>query len=538
MLINNIQNKNIHGLSLKGKKEIKETKPLTSNYPSYSLPSKYYPTIIPFKAVSKNFQGSKLFDKDGYIDWKNKIGWDFLKQDTPLDWSKAEKAEIKAFLRALFLAEVKEDHRVQIYTPDNTILPLATYHTLANSESQNEFEDRLDELKAIEEGKDPEYKKPSYLDLSIIKPKTNELNLNNAVIFDTETTGINTNPEEGPIDKIIQIGAIKLGPDGKVNTKTALSQLINPKMDISEGASKANHITKDMLKDKPVIDEILPDFVNNYIADNPVVIYNSKFDVPMLNNAIIASKDHEKLAKIKLCLAIDPFIILQRIHPYLGASKKLGDQYKFLFGRTLKGAHDALTDVKGTADVFKYCCLYLNKNFTPTKEKKSLTVKDLLTFQFGGKVDGLNIELDNKGCDGSKSFKKSYNQTKLRLKNFDLGYGTSALFNEDQKDKQKLLEKQIGPDNLEILNKIDKRDDLFKKDEPYEKDHFIKVLKTFDFKPYNGKSIEEITSNIADLCKVTSGNIEIKKWMKNIADEEGNDLPDIEIIEKCCSGKM
>ncbi len=67
--------------------------------------------------------------------------------------------------------------------------------------------------------------------------------------------------------------------------------------------------------------------------------------------------------------------MIQRIHPFIGAKKKLESQYRFLFCKDIEGhAHDAFNDVNATMDVLKYCVLYLNKHFTPTKTKKALTV--------------------------------------------------------------------------------------------------------------------------------------------------------------------
>lgn len=463
-----------------------------------------------YQAYVLSFKKSTTNNKE--INW-DEIGWDNLKHE-PIDWTKADKAYVKNFLEKIVWNETKDNESVSKYNPENTTGPLALYPTLASLESEKNFKDEQDELNLIASGKD----KPEYLDKPVINPKTGKFNVN-LVIFDTETTGKETDPNKGPVDKIIQIGALKINSNGKILGDKELSQFINPEMHISKEAKDKHHISDDDVKDKPVIKKLLKKFVNDYIGDDLIVAYNSKFDIAMLNNAIDDynkdDKNSEKLTGRKHCLTLDPFIILQRIHPYLGASKRLGEQYKYLFGQDLEGAHDALIDVKATAKALEYCCKYLNKNY---KKKGSLTVKDVLTFQLGGIVPGLDILLDDDGCDATKVFENSYQKKYyVDVKNFVLGYTIPKSLDPDLKTK-------IGDNNAKIFTNI-----KITNKKGYKKNYFIKLLKTYDFEKYKDKSRDEIIQLLAD-ASVVKGDSHEKFWIKNIKEEEGNDLPDIEIL--------
>lgn len=476
------------------------------------------------KAVKKEYQGAGLYDGN-YIDW-NKAGWDNLSKE-PLDWEKASDLEIAAFYHAMALAETKDSTWVRRYNETNVPEFLSTYHKTAKFGQLKEYYDYLLDLKAIGINKHPEIGKPSFLDKPVLDEKGN-FNLEFCV-FDTETTGIDKSLDG---DRIVQLGAVKVGKDG-VKGNTAVSQFINPEMPIPEGASNVHHITDEMVADKPKMEEVLNDFLNRYLKDQLLVAYNASFDIPMLNNSIqrynteAVSKEHEKA----MALTLDPFILIQRIHPFVGASKKLSEQYKYLFARNMEGAHDALDDVKGTVDVLKYCCYYLQEH-----ANRPLTVKDLLTFQFGGKVDGLDLQLSKRGYDQTKSFKTSYRLDALVVKNFFDGYLITETSSRKKTNRNVIsdLKPIIGEDNAQKLwalrqtdpdSRIKSRDTMEAKLESLED----------PLQPYNGMSVEEIIDVIIDKSKYYINNRPVEVWRKNTRTDHlyyGNDLPDVKIIKK------
>ncbi|MBF0216993.1 MAG: WYL domain-containing protein [Candidatus Omnitrophica bacterium] len=92
--------------------------------------------------------------------------------------------------------------------------------------------------------------------------------------FDFETTGLF--PNYG--DKICEIGAIRVEPDG---TTREFNALVNPMRPLSDGAFRVNGITSEMLGDKPVISEVLPSFLE-FIEGSVLVAYNAGFDMGFL----------------------------------------------------------------------------------------------------------------------------------------------------------------------------------------------------------------------------------------------------------------
>ncbi|MBC7474710.1 MAG: 3'-5' exoribonuclease [Candidatus Sericytochromatia bacterium] len=98
------------------------------------------------------------------------------------------------------------------------------------------------------------------------------------VSFDLETTGL------FPITcKIIEIGAIKFNLSGEI---ARFETLVNPNAPISIESYNVHQIDYDMIKDKPSIEEVLPDFIN-FIDDCVVIAHNSIFDVSFISYCLM-----------------------------------------------------------------------------------------------------------------------------------------------------------------------------------------------------------------------------------------------------------
>lgn len=95
--------------------------------------------------------------------------------------------------------------------------------------------------------------------------------------FDTETTGLHCQT-----CRIIEIGAVKFNADGIIDQ---FNTLINPQCDIPLECTNINHITNEMVKDSPIINNILPDFLN-FIKGTYIVAHNASFDMRFLNAEI------------------------------------------------------------------------------------------------------------------------------------------------------------------------------------------------------------------------------------------------------------
>ncbi|MGB0454332.1 MAG: PolC-type DNA polymerase III [Bacteriovoracaceae bacterium] len=89
------------------------------------------------------------------------------------------------------------------------------------------------------------------------------------VVFDLETTGLSS-----LCDSIIEIGAIKVSPDGSLDH---FQTLINPGKPISERSIKIHHITDDMVKEAPKTEESIKKFYE-FIEDFDLVAHNAQFD--------------------------------------------------------------------------------------------------------------------------------------------------------------------------------------------------------------------------------------------------------------------
>lgn len=96
------------------------------------------------------------------------------------------------------------------------------------------------------------------------------------VAFDVETTGLS--PEE---DRIIEIAAVRVVDDQIVDR---FQQLVDPGMVIPPEASAINGITDDMVKDCPMIERVLPAFLD-FMGSDFLAAHNARFDLGFVGAA-------------------------------------------------------------------------------------------------------------------------------------------------------------------------------------------------------------------------------------------------------------
>ncbi len=99
------------------------------------------------------------------------------------------------------------------------------------------------------------------------------------IVLDTETTGFK--PEEG--HRLVEIGAVELFnhlPTGQV-----YHQYINPERDVPKDAEQVHGLSTAFLKDKPVFEKIVSDFLT-FVADAPLIIHNASFDMAFINSEL------------------------------------------------------------------------------------------------------------------------------------------------------------------------------------------------------------------------------------------------------------
>ena len=102
------------------------------------------------------------------------------------------------------------------------------------------------------------------------------------IVFDIETTGLNPNTE-----KITEIGACRVR-GGKVVEK--FHTMVNPQKPIPEEISRLTGITDDMVKDAPLIDSVLADFIDFCGSYPTLVAHNAKFDCSFID---MECKNHD-----------------------------------------------------------------------------------------------------------------------------------------------------------------------------------------------------------------------------------------------------
>ena len=164
------------------------------------------------------------------------------------------------------------------------------------------------------------------------------------VAFDLETTGLS--PQ---LDRIVEIGAVKF-VDGQEVARYGL--LVHPEMTMPPGAVAVNGITDEMLQGKPLIREVLPDFLR-FIQGAVLIAHNASFDLGFVRSA---------MARMGLGLLpndfVDTRVMAQKAFPGR-ANYKLQSLAMDLGVKSLE-AHRAVDDARVCQEVFEACLKQLN----------------------------------------------------------------------------------------------------------------------------------------------------------------------------------
>ncbi|WP_314295183.1 PolC-type DNA polymerase III [Fusobacterium periodonticum] len=221
--------------------------------------------------------------------------------------------------------------------------------------------------------------------LMITNPKDKKIDEEEFVVFDIETTGLNSHT-----NKIIEIGAVKIKA-GRIIDR--YSQLINPGISIPYHITEITSITNEQVANQPKIDEVIGKFVD-FIGDAVLVAHNAPFDMGFIK------RDIKEYLNIDLeSSVIDTLQMARDLFPDF---KKygLGDLNKSL-GLALEKHHRAVDDSQATANMF---IIFLEKY----KEKGIEYLKDINKgFEVNVKKQSLrNIMVQVKTQEGLKNMYK------------------------------------------------------------------------------------------------------------------------------------
>ena len=160
------------------------------------------------------------------------------------------------------------------------------------------------------------------------------------ILFDLETTGLDLVK-----DRIIQIGYIKVYPDGREERECLF---VDPGLEISEEVTKITGITNDDVAGKPTFKELAPELQKTFEGCDFAGFNSNHFDVPMLAEEFLKAGIDFDFSK---CRLVDVQTIFHKME-----RRNLAAAYKFYCGRKMEDdfdPHKADNDTEATYRVLQ-----------------------------------------------------------------------------------------------------------------------------------------------------------------------------------------
>ena len=155
------------------------------------------------------------------------------------------------------------------------------------------------------------------------------------VVFDIETTGFS------PVsNRIIEIGAVKV-VNGEIADK--FSTFVNPQVPIPYHIEKLTGINDSMVMDAPMIEEVLPQFME-FCKDAVMVAHNASFDMSFIKENVMRQQLN------KTFTYADTLGIARVLFP--NQAKHTLDAVCKTMGISLENHHRAVDDAGATAEIF------------------------------------------------------------------------------------------------------------------------------------------------------------------------------------------
>lgn len=179
--------------------------------------------------------------------------------------------------------------------------------------------------------------------INVVENSKDQSLLDEYVIFDIETTGLNRE-----YNKIIEIGAVKI-KCGKIIDR--FSSFVNPREDLKDEIIKLTGITDEMLLNEPDEDYVLPRFIE-FFGDSILVAHNAKFDMGFIK------KWAERNNRVIKNTVLDTVGLSRTLFPDM--SKHTLNVLAKRLNVSLENHHRAIDDAEATANIFLKCIEILN----------------------------------------------------------------------------------------------------------------------------------------------------------------------------------
>jgi DNA polymerase-3 subunit epsilon len=168
---------------------------------------------------------------------------------------------------------------------------------------------------------------PEHRSLSLIRP---------LVFFDLESTGTIVG-----IDRIVELGVIKLLPDGK---RSEYEWRFNPEMAIPEEATRIHGIRDEDVRDKPTFRDRLSK-IRAVFSNSDVAGFNiARFDMPLLQSEL----ERVGVKAFSSRNIVDAMTIF-----HYKEKRDLSAALRYYCDKDIENAHSALADVRATVEVLE-----------------------------------------------------------------------------------------------------------------------------------------------------------------------------------------
>jgi DNA polymerase-3 subunit epsilon len=161
-----------------------------------------------------------------------------------------------------------------------------------------------------------------------------------AVLFDTETTGLN--PISG--DRVLEFAAVELVND--LPTGQHFHRLIHPQRDIPDEVVRIHGITLDKLRDAPRFEEVADDILA-FLGEGMLIAHNAPFDFAFMD-AEFSRLGYPALDRARM---VDTLVLAKQRFPGMPNSLDALCR-RFAIDLSERTTHNALLDCRLLAEVY------------------------------------------------------------------------------------------------------------------------------------------------------------------------------------------